>query len=75
MRGATDDVALPNFLGRISIHAPRAGRDWKLIGAYIHMDISIHAPRAGRDVRDAGGGAGPAISIHAPRAGRDTKTA
>ncbi len=34
---------------RVSIHAPRAGRDyivWYFVG---RMNVSIHAPRAGRD--------------------------
>ena len=56
----------------ISIHAPHAGRDHKLIATLFLDNISIHAPHAGRDL-------GVRrhffmtiqISIHAPHAGRD----
>ena len=33
----------------ISIHAPRAGRDWSKAREIDATPISIHAPRAGRD--------------------------
>ena len=33
----------------VSIHAPRAGRDWPSSGMIKIEDVSIHAPRAGRD--------------------------
>ena len=33
----------------ISIHAPRAGRDYAIQQFEAHGIISIHAPRAGRD--------------------------
>ena len=50
VRGATEKLRGQNEQLRISIHAPRAGRDrnsLKIIGR--QFDISIHAPRAGRD--------------------------
>ena len=35
----------------VSIHAPRVGRDFRLICSYLcHNNVSIHAPRVGRDV-------------------------
>ena len=37
------------WLIRISIHAPRAGRDEPRKGFFTGRAISIHAPRAGRD--------------------------
>ena len=51
VRGATLR-AIPGFrLIRISIHAPRAGRDYALRKhSFYRVLISIHAPRAGRDV-------------------------
>ena len=33
----------------VSIHAPRAGRDWDMIAYKVYGKVSIHAPRAGRD--------------------------
>ena len=36
----------------ISIHAPRAGRDWSSGDKGCRHGISIHAPRAGRDCSD-----------------------
>ena len=36
---------------RISIHAPRVGRDGGVDGEAVGGDISIHAPRVGRDCR------------------------
>ncbi len=56
---------------RVSIHAPRVGRDTLVTNVVIKDAVSIHAPRVGRDqVRD---GIQPQInvSIHAPRVGRD----
>ena len=56
---------------RISIHAPRAGRD-KVWRDFKWRDaISIHAPRAGRDLPQQARPPRERISIHAPRAGRD----
>ena len=49
VRGATHDDGRLIILDRVSIHAPRAGRDL-LAGELCHADlVSIHAPRAGRD--------------------------
>ena len=62
--------ALEDF--SISIHAPRAGRDFPTVDeAKLMGHISIHAPRAGRDPLAYLIPAIFAISIHAPRAGRD----
>ena len=71
VRGATTASISSAVIHRISIHAPRAGRDLRdlcLAGAIM---ISIHAPRAGRDVEVAFVMLLLLISIHAPRAGRD----
>ena len=55
----------------VSIHAPRAGRDYHLGHRGDVLCVSIHAPRAGRDrVRRFMRGMSN-VSIHAPRAGRD----
>ena len=57
---------------RISIHAPRAGRDKRECLVAFGVEISIHAPRAGRDIITKITAADCLeISIHAPRAGRD----
>ena len=72
MRGATIHIMRDIGHITISIHAPRAGRDFALWSSLLREVISIHAPRAGRDGAGAvPGPAQPAISIHAPRAGRD----
>ena len=48
--GATDDDGGLPFFGHISIHAPRVGRDLRLLyGQAAGCIISIHAPRVGRD--------------------------
>ena len=36
---------------RVSIHAPRAGRDFQAHVGWLVLAVSIHAPRAGRDLR------------------------
>ena len=43
-------------LYRVSIHAPRAGRDHLVKDNHARNAVSIHAPRAGRDFIDGGGG-------------------
>ncbi len=60
----------------VSIHAPRVGRDAKVLKFPQLLRVSIHAPRVGRD------GSNPVInptaayvSIHAPRVGRDLRGA
>ena len=58
----------------ISIHAPRAGRDWSSGDKGCRHGISIHAPRAGRDILIEVDGKTVVISIHAPHAGRDRKS-
>ena len=55
----------------ISIHAPLAGRDYRLSDPTGRPEISIHAPLAGRDAALWRGAAIGGISIHAPLAGRD----
>ena len=59
---------------RISIHAPRAGRDPPEQTFHRVRCISIHAPRAGRDQPCRLFRQTRWISIHAPRAGRDFRT-
>ena len=72
MRGATDRKKGGNHAKKISIHAPRAGRDRGERGRQWHCPrISIHAPRAGRDTQRMAEAMQELISIHAPRAGRD----
>ena len=50
MRGATAKRPIGSRIARISIHAPRAGRDNYLPMSCRITYISIHAPRAGRDI-------------------------
>ena len=59
---------------KISIHAPRVGRDvQQALTAFCRYHISIHAPRVGRDWEaHCGQRTGAGISIHAPRVGRDS---
>ena len=51
VRGATDRSPIPHAARRVSIHAPRAGRDVKAARRLSDGQVSIHAPRAGRDSR------------------------
>ena len=51
VRGATIGNYDPPITQYISIHAPRAGRDFLLCNSVLADFISIHAPRAGRDSR------------------------
>ena len=72
-RGATTKAAPKRGVVLVSIHAPRAGRDW----AYNRPARTVAGfnPRAPRGARPAGAAppASPSsVSIHAPRAGRDT---
>ena len=74
-RGATIVDADGLRVFRISIHAPREGRDYKLdrfVG--LLRIISIHAPREGRDGSGRRRERQAEISIHAPREGRDLDT-
>ena len=57
--------------GRISIHAPLAGRDQVCRSGRKLYHISIHAPLAGRDCIFSQEFDNIVISIHAPLAGRD----
>ena len=49
VRGATVCKALCSPCHIVSIHAPRAGRDWSGRHGAVLPHVSIHAPRAGRD--------------------------
>ena len=71
VRGATRRCGRCCGCRRISIHAPRAGRDVRKAHRHPVPQISIHAPRAGRDSAGGDWFGDPQISIHAPRAGRD----
>ena len=42
-------AAQVNAFARISIHAPREGRDINIGAQLVRLGISIHAPREGRD--------------------------
>ena len=53
-------------LHRISIHAPRVGRDALAPGVFTEGYISIHAPRVGRDL-PSGGTAGQALTFQSTR--------
>ena len=70
-RGATVGSGVGQCVGRVSIHAPRAGRDRGHRHKVGFGEVSIHAPRAGRDCGVLFNGGGGGVSIHAPRAGRD----
>ena len=51
VRGETRGRAAAGSDGSISIHSPRAGRDWLVEREhYTIFSISIHSPRVGRDV-------------------------
>ena len=73
VRGATDLLFRVDRLIRVSIHAPRAGRDPLRAPLGIRSCVSIHAPRAGRDVFRVSAALFLKVSIHAPRAGRDSR--
>ena len=49
MRGATQNAAFVRYNGKVSIHAPHAGRDALVLMSKITVQVSIHAPHAGRD--------------------------
>ena len=61
--------------GKISTHAPLAGRDSEIeLTEVLHYEISTHAPLAGRDQAAAPVDVNSLISTHAPLAGRDNVT-
>ena len=60
-------------LHRISIHAPRVGRDALAPGVFTEGYISIHAPRVGRDL-PSGGTAGQALTFQSTRPVWDATT-
>ena len=70
--GATKEAYNVQNQIKISIHAPRVGRDPEICKGGYENAISIHAPRVGRDIPYPAIPAGDRpISIHAPRVGRD----
>ena len=71
VRGATHCIQSLFVSPSVSIHAPRAGRDFRLPPYPRRFEVSIHAPRAGRDGRVTYLKYEIVVSIHAPRAGRD----
>ena len=73
VRGATFGDTIHAHGGRISIHAPRAGRDRGGGDGFADpaLDFNPRAPCGARLVHVLPGPAVHHISIHAPRAGRD----
>jgi len=69
--GATADGRAAGQGERVSIHAPRVGRDKYSNKHGLAFVVSIHAPRVGRDMRLARVTVEHLVSIHAPRVGRD----
>ena len=49
MRGATRSISCIAQYGKVSIHAPHAGRDEAVYPILPIRIVSIHAPHAGRD--------------------------
>ena len=49
MRGATDPEKCNGAAAEISIHAPHAGSDNRIVNLANNGLISIHAPHAGSD--------------------------
>ena len=49
VRGATEVKAMMDDKGKVSIHAPREGCDWKYAEQFKAEIVSIHAPREGCD--------------------------
>jgi len=47
--GATIPTGGASKAAKVSIHAPRVGRDLTPYGVHFITDVSIHAPRVGRD--------------------------
>ena len=71
VRGGTCWRVLCHNGSPISIHPPRAGRDYGIPRNDVYREISIHPPRAGRDFCNEDLKQVYHISIHPPRAGRD----
>ena len=71
VRGGTGLEGQRRRIGLISIHPPRAGRDFFGCDVTSGIPISIHPPRAGRDEQSHKLSRLRGISIHPPRAGRD----
>ena len=72
-RGATGPRPHPGAIQRVSIHAPRTGRDGTLWVQLPLQEVSIHAPRTGRDLPRVPLRLSRHVSIHAPRTGRDLR--
>ena len=64
--GATKDCGILWVERRISIHAPRVGRDYNQLDFRHKREISIHAPRVGRD-------RSPALAKSCPRLFQSTR--
>ena len=72
MRGATLFPSSCRKWGNISIHAPHAGRDSKIVVSISTItNFNPRAPCGARPGRSGGFGSDGRISIHAPHAGRD----
>ena len=73
MRGATAGDKLDPDTLKISIHAPRAGRDeGGYRGLAIYFTFQSTRPVRGATCKELDELIRKGISIHAPRAGRDT---
>ena len=62
---------VPQRQTKVSIHAPRVGRDLLHLVVVRDVPVSIHAPRVGRDSASTMSVMPSVVSIHAPRTGRD----
>ena len=71
--GATIGAGPARSISRVSIHAPRVGRDLRQSRGRLLPRVSIHAPRVGRDIEAYPMRDGMTVSIHAPRVGRDRR--
>ena len=72
VRGATLSVAIPEGFISVSIHAPRAGRDYgKEMRCAALLRFNPRAPCGARRVAALSRYVAGRVSIHAPRAGRD----
>ena len=72
--GATGKVMASGFLSKVSIHAPRVGRDGsRRTAASPPISFNPRAPCGARRGPVKAPVAVDAVSIHAPRVGRDLK--
>ena len=76
VRGATARCPVDSFPQRVSIHAPRAGRDHRRAAAVADIrGFNPRAPCGARRPQERFSAPTHRVSIHAPRAGRDTESA